>query len=360
MLKPKFLKHLQNCLISAEYNDNNNSAEIVLRENLELVMTYIIIGQEMIVLKPYTSDEVGVNDNTKTFYSEDKETIKYFTKLFKEAWQNEKNSGTIISSNFKLEGILPIDKDILNDINWIKSLISDIPDNSLQKEYVRNRLKGLVRDIESAKKGVLRLKNESVSSYFYFYMGRLEKKGSYDTISCLKFWREIVESNRFLRKNKSALDRGAKISRYYLIDLNKLDDKEYIKDNSKILNGNINLSNSYEHYEFTVLPVEDYKSKIEEYMNFALWQNNDNAVLFIPDPYSYGTNLFFFGKNDLIENTLEDIEELSEANESLKYISDLSRDFYSKSFDSFNNNEECSHKKLVDFLEACEIDDVNK
>ena len=349
-LKSRFQEHIENSLELSE--QNKNVVEVVLRENLYLALTYVIVDQKAMMVNLYTRDEVGIKDNTMVFWSTDYEIIKYFAQHFDDAWRNEEHKETIVSQLHNFRRILPVDAGLSKDLRRIRWNIRRLPRRSLQKQYAKRQLEVMADNIESARFGSLQVRyrkdNENLSNYFRWYMDKLDRYGEYHTISCLEFWENIVDPIRFLRRNKLALERRAKIVRYYLVDDSRLSDGTYIERHQKILKKNFDLFRRHPNYYFAILPVEDYESEIDDYQNFALWKNEQNGALFIPNSHSSPkfTSIIFFGADDLIENSIEEVAELTKAQESLNDIKERMIEFH----------QEDNKDEFVAFLKKCGID----
>lgn len=286
-LEEHFIGHLRNCFIKSE--GTNNKMELLFLDDFDMRMTYYIIDDRYIVFNLYNKTDNNILDCLFSVCSKNKNIIEQFVNHFDSYWST-KDSKDVITKYSDIDKILPFDKDIVSNLGCIKKSIQRFPRSSMRMKraltellQAKERLRGLENyhlDIE------YKIDNGKMLTIFCDCMKELKNGGSYCAVSFIEFWKNIYHRYKsiFFEENKNALIRGALIERVFIINRGKMNDIEYIDLNKDVLQSHYELTVKFKNlYYFKLLFVDEreyYEKYLNQYENFALWENGNEKILF--------------------------------------------------------------------------------
>ncbi|MCG8330179.1 MAG: hypothetical protein MI974_20945 [Chitinophagales bacterium] len=362
-LEDNFKQHLNKCFENCEQNDNQT--EVILLEDIDMQFTYYIIDTSIVVINLYTYSRDNVLDCPYAYWSNDPDTIDLFINHFDRAWRRETHFGNIITSKDEFQEFIPFNESLLSGLREIKKYIKKLPNSSIRTAWAVNeinqtkdRLKGLVEYSLGIKN---KITNGKLLTIFSYYVRRLNENDKYHTISFFEFWENITseDTRDFYNANRSALIKGANITRIYIINNNNITLDKYIASQRVILEQHLKLAETYSNYKFKILfyPSDKYMRLLFEYKNFAIWYGQNETIVFKPEyvnstggsVYPKMTSLYYIDKNKVGHPSY--IDNLEVLNNSEIDFNDIIKEQKSQS----KLNEE-----QVFFLKSCGIEKYDK
>lgn len=364
-----FKSHLLACF---ENNKLHHSIKVILLEDFVMAYTYLIIDSKFLMLSLNYPEQSSIPQNQFCFYTEDFEILTEFQEHFRAVWDKEKESNKEITNADDFRYLVEYQSKASESLKVIKKAINNFPNHRtyfqehalIELEQTANRFKGissLELEINHS------ITNGNLVSLFCIYISMLEDSDTYETITFSRFWTDILRNetmtHKFLSTNKSALDRGAIISRILVVDTIKIDkhfetnqnvDEHeiymYIEMIKKIVECNVDLLKTYElfnednndlyrtNYDFRVLFSKNHDHYEREFYNFAIINTAKSKEKIIFEPGNStsidSTKLFSSNKSENIHRIEDKREKLLRVNEAwkiqqsteniLKFISELS------------------------------------
>lgn len=372
-----FVDHLKTCFVNLKKSNSHNSFQLGFIENLEMKFTYGILDDKFVFINIYVESQNSQSiDSPQALISTNKDIIRLFNQHFSRKWRRESKYGAIIESLDKFENFVPYNPQLIKSVDEIIYCLKKLPHTSIRNNLAIKEVKQLSDRLNGLSNYSLSIENKidngKLLNVITGFVDLLDKDCHYLTISFYEFWQHIFNENytAFIDSNRNALSKHAAIKRIYLIDLNRVNDPEYIKNNKIILNAHLELLKNREHkknYQFKLLFIneQEYEMYLNGYKNFAIWENDRESLLFQPEWKKGNANNLIPSKTELIfvendpdglvgnPNHKEDVEVVMKRNkETLK---------------SVKSNFEAIEKKLVTyknlkptspdiiFLNKCEI-----
>lgn len=320
-IKDRFNDHLSKCFNYSPSEKRNNSFELSIIDDFEMRFTFYIVDKKLVVINLYTIHD-GIIDCPNALVTTNPELIKIYDDIFDEKWNYEVDKKNIIKDldNFNLR--VPFSKEFIKTYFDLKNNIKKFPVNSIKSGLCRNelkifnaRIKGLIGNnllIEN------KMENGKILNVFSHFVQLMQHNNSYKTISFYEFWKNPSSTNleEFITANEIALQHGGLLSRIYLVNINRLEEIDFIHQNQNILRKHLRLCSKYKsNYSFKLLfqNSSEYDDNLKNYKNFALLELNNDRIIFSPRDTSImertyenlSTNVYFFKTNNPEKNDPE-------------------------------------------------------
>lgn len=201
------------------------------------------------------------------------------------------------------------DGDVKHFWKTIEECLKSVPRASITHKLVTNELDRIARRITAIEKSHFELRNvkppDEITEYYCNYLSQLEgMDSSFSTVTCCDFWVTISQKNkdkRYLLENKRALERGAKISRVFVVPHDA-----YTKTNAScrnlmqdVLGEHRQWLKSFPHQIEARVITDDGSQKKSSYRNLGIISKSDELLLFIPQYDTDGVmekTVFYYGK----------------------------------------------------------------
>lgn len=223
-----------------------------------------------------------------------------------------------------LLGVVPVAKTMqrscLYSFSWRKSLetihdtLAALPSDSFRAEFAERELKRVTNQMAGLQNGLYTLRKtrpmDEIISCYCDLLGKMHvsdpnepSSESFDTVTCIDFWREFTEEgrdSRYLGANIEAAMRGVKIRRILLLDARRRGDGgSHAKQIGMVIR---DLHTACEKWAGQILlrvyESKTYNADIENvYTNFAIFRSGEEHLLLQPQ-YANGTGLKHMTKTE--------------------------------------------------------------